>query len=673
MVNRELRRYLLFPWEDLVLLAMLLLTATCQPHSHPTRVPGSKHLVVQTDFPYEYWRPSPKPYRQAVPSTVTSAPASYGFYYGESSKDYEIDASAWKMLPIQLPDDLVGAVNERTTQTTNPAPTAPTYPTTAIPQYGRHPGVTERPHLFHPERLYTHVKDSDGSYERLGSNGLRHPHQQYHSHGNMPIKDHSEEAYQIPQPLQKPNRFRKPQNSWQNGILENLDSFVATHSPQGSKGPRFPSMNSIPRYPAWHSSNSQEDYDYDTQITDDKHAHHSYPIPRPALKKHRRNKRPNHFLNSGEQTIILSTPPMYDYDEALSVEDHHTHFGTNQNSFFDNSLEFIRNKIRPQANRRKVYLNRRRPFRRQQAHRPEYHESNSNDPWDAHLFDMTEHDSDYPSALPNRVQSPPQNSYNRPLNNRFRPNSGIRPNWQKRPYGNQGSSANSPNAQSAPPPSPPPLHQRPMNPSGIKRPQPHWNSVSEASDVDYDYGILDRLSDVNPLTSSVTVRGGMLVVALALALFYFNFVWYPTPVVTARLIKLISDSVPDDVIDSEKQKAIGEVYEVFRSLETEYIQDPNLWQPSCKSRLVCQVHHELPGLWQITYTYEAVVRRSLATGPQGDDELTVFLKAAEDGNQGSDCNELFKSCPMEPVPVRSYLQKLIGIGDSETLPTVVYS
>ncbi|XP_064111755.1 uncharacterized protein LOC135219161 [Macrobrachium nipponense] len=694
MVNRESRKCILSPWEELFLLSLLLLmmlqTTICEPQHHPTRVPGSKHLVVQTDFPYEYWRPSAKPYRPAVPRTVTSTPASYGFYYGESSKDHEIDASAWQMLPIQIPDDLVGAVNERTTQATTPAPTAPTYPTTVTPQYGRYPGVTERPHLFHPERLYTHVKDYDDQVEYEGHPGKRPrpSHQQY-------FKDPSEEeVYQISQqPPRKANRFKKPQNSWHSSILENLESIVATHSPHESKfqRPHHHHINNISRRPAWPYGSSQEEYDDDAQAIGEDKPHHLYAMPRPAYKKRRGNKRPNHFLNSGGETIILSTPPE-SYEEVHSTEDHRPHadrvqtfseedydmyYNThqnnqdNQNSFLDNSIEFIQNQIRPLTNRRRVLLNRRRPLRRQQVqshstHKPEYHDPVSNDPWNAHLFFSQDHDTDHQES-----------THTRPAGNRFRPVTGIRPIRPNRPYGNQGFSPNSPYAQSAPLSPPGPLLQRPLNPAGgMRRPWHHSHFASDADDVEssaHDYGIVDRLTDANPLTSSVTLPGGMLVVALALALFYFNFVWYPTPVVTARLIKLISDSVPDDLLDSEKQRAIGEVYEVFRSLETEYIQDPNLWKPSCKSRLVCQVHQELPGLWQITYAYEAVVRRSLATGPQGDDDLSVFLKAAEDGSEGSNCSDLFKTCPMEPVPVRSYLQTLLGIGDSQTLPTIVFS
>lgn len=46
---------------------------------------------------------------------------------------------------------------------------------------------------------------------------------------------------------------------------------------------------------------------------------------------------------------------------------------------------------------------------------------------------------------------------------------------------------------------------------------------------------------------------------LALALFYFNFVWYPTPVVTAKIYKMLSDNTPTGSLDEGQQRAVGEV------------------------------------------------------------------------------------------------------------------
>lgn len=51
-----------------------------------------------------------------------------------------------------------------------------------------------------------------------------------------------------------------------------------------------------------------------------------------------------------------------------------------------------------------------------------------------------------------------------------------------------------------------------------------------------------------------------------------------------------------------------QVYQVFRSLEKEYKHDPSASSAPCRSRLVCQVHEELPGLWSVTQAYAALVK-----------------------------------------------------------------
>ena len=54
--------------------------------------------------------------------------------------------------------------------------------------------------------------------------------------------------------------------------------------------------------------------------------------------------------------------------------------------------------------------------------------------------------------------------------------------------------------------------------------------------------------------------GGLLVLTLGLALYYFNFVWYPTPVVTAKLLKVLSEMPIGSNLDAEVQeKALQEV------------------------------------------------------------------------------------------------------------------
>lgn len=57
-----------------------------------------------------------------------------------------------------------------------------------------------------------------------------------------------------------------------------------------------------------------------------------------------------------------------------------------------------------------------------------------------------------------------------------------------------------------------------------------------------------------------------------------------------------------------KESFPRQVYQVFRSLEKEYKHDPSASSAPCRSRLVCQVHEELPGLWGVTQAYAALVK-----------------------------------------------------------------
>ncbi|MPC27689.1 hypothetical protein E2C01_020868 [Portunus trituberculatus] len=76
----------------------------------------------------------------------------------------------------------------------------------------------------------------------------------------------------------------------------------------------------------------------------------------------------------------------------------------------------------------------------------------------------------------------------------------------------------------------------------------------------YQQSIIERLTGVDTSsTSSFVFPGGVLVLGLALALFYFNFVWYPTPVVTAKIYKMLSQSVPDGELSEGQERAVGEV------------------------------------------------------------------------------------------------------------------
>lgn len=53
---------------------------------------------------------------------------------------------------------------------------------------------------------------------------------------------------------------------------------------------------------------------------------------------------------------------------------------------------------------------------------------------------------------------------------------------------------------------------------------------------------------------------------------------------------------------------LGQVFQVFRSLEKEYKHESSASSAPCRSRLVCQVHQELPGLWSVTEAYAALVK-----------------------------------------------------------------
>ncbi|KAK8403636.1 hypothetical protein O3P69_000017 [Scylla paramamosain] len=168
----------------------------------------------------------------------------------------------------------------------------------------------------------------------------------------------------------------------------------------------------------------------------------------------------------------------------------------------------------------------------------------------------------------------------------------------------------------------------------------------------YQQSIIERLTGVDTSsTSSFVFPGGALVLGLALALFYFNFVWYPTPVVTAKIYKMLSQSVSGGELTEGQERTVGEVYRVFRGLEAEYKHDPSIWSASCRTRVVCQVHQELPGLWKVT--------QSLRSPRQGDIDLSGYQEAARRGSEGEDCEEHYHECPLNTVPLKATLRRLL--------------
>ena len=90
----------------------------------------------------------------------------------------------------------------------------------------------------------------------------------------------------------------------------------------------------------------------------------------------------------------------------------------------------------------------------------------------------------------------------------------------------------------------------------LNRPSP----LSMLTTLPYQQSIIERLTGVDTSsTNSFVIPGGLLVLGLAFALFYFNFVWYPTPVVTAKIYKMLSDSASEGALSEGQQRAVGEV------------------------------------------------------------------------------------------------------------------
>ena len=77
-----------------------------------------------------------------------------------------------------------------------------------------------------------------------------------------------------------------------------------------------------------------------------------------------------------------------------------------------------------------------------------------------------------------------------------------------------------------------------------------------------DGSLIDRTQPEED--SSMWWPGGLAALGAGLSLFYFNFIWYPTPVVTARLQNIVSGSMPSNSLTEEAQRAIGDVTKVIR-------------------------------------------------------------------------------------------------------------
>ncbi|XP_071546807.1 uncharacterized protein [Panulirus ornatus] len=785
-----------------LLLTAVLTMGSGDIKSRPTRVPGSEHLVLRSDFPYEFWRASPRPYTPAPPVSRSSENTNYGYFYGESRDEVESDPSTWQILPIQIPDDLVGDLDFLTQRTT---PEVPTYPTSPTPQYGRHPGVTEPPHLFHPERLYKRLKSNNGRHETDASGSSNTPRHPSHAHPvweKQTMQDSQthpieEEVDSVPAPdfqgPEPPRRTKMPDlfSSWTQSLREQLKPYIDTtrlpRLPTLPKLPKLPGINSITRLPklsVWPANvlqdtpNHHVERDADSNITDPgEHVIHKfYPIfgaypTHPSNKKRRRNKRPNYLYAPNHQSYsnnqVFATsddlnypsnhfPPKTDnqgyfgsdyghsspqaapsndwtYATNHSAPSHHLpgsyqhHFASNNHHETNNhdNYEYENNlgvKYEDSSLWERPYGSSSQPprhsqdsqNRRQDIQQQPVDEQYSymerpvdvyGDAWQGQTSeDPVVHVEGQYHPRPIQDQRRPEDGHHYYVSDERRPNSNQ--NWHSQNSNNQVHDRNPPfkpmkQATNQRNPSRSPYQNRLERPthSGPDRiyrrgpyhsfgSRPHFQvhdyhpSVLDAwtdyethssySESHSDVGIIERLTNLDPLSSSFVIPGGLVVVALALAVYYFTYVWYPTPVVTAKVVKLLADSAPESLLNADQQEAIREVYEVFRSLEVEYKQDPDLWSPSCKSRLVCQVHQELPGLWHVTNAYGFFVRSNLATGPKGDDNFTLYLKAAQEGSSGSNCESHYPACLMAPFPVRATLRQLFGVPQGD-YPEVLYT
>lgn len=644
-----------------VLLTATLAMGSGDIKSRPTTVPGSDHLVLSKDFPYEFWQASGRPYTLGPPPRRSSEPTNYGYFYGQTRDEADSDPNTWQILPIQIPDDLVGDLDFWTQRTTTEVPTYPTPPT---PQYGRHPGGTEPPHLFRPERLYTTFKNN--SNNETQTSGIWRRNQEG---STLMDQDASSQSQSASFPG-RPNQTKRPDlfSSWTQSLRERLEPYIDTTRlpklPSLPKFPKLPSISSItrlPKLPVWPLSILQDtqmpqvERVTDSNITDPvEHVIHKfYPILANAYptdqsnKKRRKNKRPNylyppnhhsypsnHFSpNPGNQNNLnsdfsLSSPHTPNYDQNY-VNNHspptqhlpgggqhphassphqgthshdnigyeHDHRINHEDSFFEkfsplpNSNHRVKHLKRPHGSQSQPSRNSQDSQNRRQGiqeHPADEQYSQQQRPVESQHHPTGNH------RRPIKDQSRPEDDLYHHVNSQRRPN--INHNWSSEGSNNQAHNMNTlfknTNHQSNQRnPSRNPYRNRPNrplhpDPNRIYRrgPQhsfgsrPHFQlhqvhdyhpSPSEDwtdhlthplySESYSDVGIIERLTSLDPLSSSFVIPGGLVVVALALAVYYFTYVWYPTPVVTAKVVKFLSDSAPENLLTADQQKAIREV------------------------------------------------------------------------------------------------------------------
>ena len=77
---------------------------------------------------------------------------------------------------------------------------------------------------------------------------------------------------------------------------------------------------------------------------------------------------------------------------------------------------------------------------------------------------------------------------------------------------------------------------------------------------------IERVDPVSAVPASLMVPGGLAVLGAGLAMFYFNYVWYPTPIVRARLMDMMLAGTQSSALTDDQQRAITDVSKVGNSL-----------------------------------------------------------------------------------------------------------
>ncbi|KAF2354256.1 hypothetical protein FHG87_014990 [Trinorchestia longiramus] len=245
------------------------------------------------------------------------------------------------------------------------------------------------------------------------------------------------------------------------------------------------------------------------------------------------------------------------------------------------------------------------------------------------------------------------------------------------------------------PPRVPSKHRQPSPPKKVKKAHDYQSSSiwSALTNFDLNYfnpfgydrnSPIERVATASALPASVLVPGSLAVLGAGLSLFYFNFVWHPTPVVKARLINVLQNWSHSNVLTVEQQQAIGDVTKVYSALsdlaaklgalEDRLNSTSNnanvsnheaLVSQPCKNKMVCQTYSEFQDLFKMTKSAATLLGSTLDHLDQ--EMLLEFLLAADRGHHASGragnltCDDFYPACPLPPISVRETLQDLVGI------------